>query len=416
VITLAELCQKVQKTQRKVTLLGVGPVSELTVDSTIRACKEYECPVMFIASRNQVDAEAFGNGYLMGGMNQKAFVHMIRHMTEKYRFNGPVYICRDHGGPWQRNTELDNKLDIETAMKLAKDSFSEDILSGFNLIHIDVTKCPHPIEVDDFVNWTLMLLEFCESVRISAALPEIDYEVGAEDIKGGITSDDFFNQFLEKLMEGINKKNLPAPAFIVGQTGTLVRIDRNVGKFDKAKTEILAKTADRYHIGFKEHNGDYLTPVSCRIHPDLGISAMNVAPEFGLVETDSYLELSKHEQALVNEGWIKQDAYSGFSELLVERTFTSAPWNKWMTSEILQLERNDIERDRYIRTLIARVCGHYVFHDPDISNSISKLLYNIDKVSFYPGGAMKVVEEKVSSSIKKYLECFNLRGLNRLTA
>ena len=43
-------------------------------------------------------------------------------------------------------------------------------------------------------------------------------------------------------------------------------------------------------IMLKEHNADYISNDMLKIHPKIGIHAMNVAPEFGVVETRAMLK------------------------------------------------------------------------------------------------------------------------------
>ena len=102
-LPVRELLSKLKTAGRSCTLLGVGPVSPTVVRATFEACRNYDCPPIFIASRNQVDLESLGHGYLMGGMDQHKFVQLVHSAGREAGYDGPVYICRDHGGPWQRN-------------------------------------------------------------------------------------------------------------------------------------------------------------------------------------------------------------------------------------------------------------------------------------------------------------------------
>jgi len=411
-ITVRELVSKLKETGQKFTLLGVGPVSEIVTKATIQACKNYNCPPIFIASRNQVDLEDFGSGYLMGGMDQKAFVGLINELKGSIGYQGPVYICRDHGGPWQRNKELNEKYPVEKAMEIAKKSFKADIEAGFNYLHIDPTKCPHDCDLDNIVDWTVQLLEFCENVRRELDKDPIDYEVGTEDIQGGLTTDETFEEFLKKISEILNDKHLPLPTCVVAQTGTLTRLDRNVGCFDAEQTKKLVNIAAKYGIGLKEHNGDYLSAASCRVHPDIGITGMNVAPEFGLVETDALLHLDWLEQKLMREGWITAQQVSGIADIFTELTFEQAPWNKWVTKDIKQMPAEEIRSDTALRRLIGRVCGHYVYNTPRIKDARKSLYRNINSFELVEK-AEEFVTEKVRDSIEFYLENFRLKDINQ---
>ena len=410
-ISLRDLVAGLKEAGKECTLLGVGPVSEVVVRATFEACANYKCPAIFIASRNQVDLESLGHGYLMGGMDQRAFVDLLDQVRTEVGYAGPVYICRDHGGPWQRNVELDDKYPIDKAMVIAKQSFAGDIEAGFNYLHIDPTKCPHAFSQDDIIEWTVELEQFCEDRRRELAAGPIDYEVGTEDIQGGLTTNDTFEQFIKKLVGQLDGHGLPLPTCVVGQTGTLCRIDHNVGNFDRKQTRELAAIANRYGIGFKEHNGDYLSAATCRLHPDLGVTGMNVAPEFGLVETDACLALADLEMKLVREGWISHESGSHLRELLLELTFGDSPWPKWMTDEVKKMPQEKIEGDQALRLLIGRVCGHYVYDTEQIRQAREALYANLNKYSLVEDAEM-FVTCKVRDAIDFYFKHFRMAGIN----
>lgn len=83
----------------------------------------------------------------------------------------------------------------------------------------------------------------------------------------------------------MESKGLQPPEFVVGQTGTLTRLTENVGHFNRENARKLSENAEKHGVGIKEHNGDYLSDAVLLEHLPLGVTAMNVAPEFGVVET-----------------------------------------------------------------------------------------------------------------------------------
>jgi tagatose-1,6-bisphosphate aldolase non-catalytic subunit AgaZ/GatZ len=401
---------------RKFTLLGVGPVSEAVLEAALAVSTRRGFPPILIASRNQVDSSRFGGGYLLGGLDQAGFTALIRAKQERIGYRGPLYICRDHGGPWQRDEELKSRLPVERAMELARVSLEEDLRGGFNYLHIDPTKCPHPFTQEQLADWTLELIGHCEKVRGILGLPPVDYEIGAEDIRGGITSEQSFTAFLERVTAGLARAGLPLPTCIVGQTGTLTRMDRNIGRFDRGGIVRLAAVAARFGVGLKEHNGDYLSAASCRAHPELGVTGMNVAPEFGLVETDALLALAGLEEKLGREGWLREEWLSGLAAGLKELTFTKAPWDKWLTPELKARPRAELERDEASRLLIARVCGHYLFADLAIRAARARLYENVERFALVEGGPEAFVRGRIEEAIDFYARHFRLEGLNRLLA
>lgn len=416
-IPLRDLVTKLKKAGRPCTLLGVGPVSQSVVRATFSACVKHKCPPVFIASRNQVDMKELGHGYLMGGMDEAAFVGFLEEVGKQSGYQGDVYICRDHGGPWQRNAELDNKYPAGHAMEIARQSFRADIAAGFNYLHIDPTKCPHSFTQDELVQWTLDLMQYCESVRRELNKPAIDYEVGTEDIQGGLTTTATYEAFLKKLTERTREVGLPLPTCVVGQTGTLCKLDHNVGHFNATGTAELVKIAAKYGVGFKEHNGDYLSAATCRIHPELGVTGMNVAPEFGLVETDALLTLADLEQKLVGEGWLKETESSRLRSLILEKSFADTPWKKWMTDEIKKLPTEKIQMDAALRLLIARVCGHYTYDEPAVKAARLRLYANIDRHRLIepPDNCAEVfVVHRVQGAVEFYIRNFAMKGINEI--
>ena len=135
---------KLQDTGESATLLGIGPMSPNLLQASFEIARDYDFPLMFIASRNQVDADELGGGYV-NGWNQKRFREDIRKIADQVGFDGLYYLCRDHGGPWQRDNERNAHLCEEEAMKLARQSYLADIKNGFDLLMIDPTKDPFEI-------------------------------------------------------------------------------------------------------------------------------------------------------------------------------------------------------------------------------------------------------------------------------
>ena len=172
---------KLQDSGDSATLLGIGPMSPNLLQASFEIARDYDFPLMFIASRNQVDADALGGGYV-NGWDQKRFNEDIRKVANEVGFDGLYYLCRDHGGPWQRDNERNAHLPEEEAMKLARQSYLADIENGFDLLMIDPTKDPFEIgkviPLDVVLSRTVDLIAYCEEERKKRGLPEIGYEVG----------------------------------------------------------------------------------------------------------------------------------------------------------------------------------------------------------------------------------------------
>ncbi len=320
----------------KHTLLGIGPMSENFLRASLEISKEKDFPLMYIASRNQVDAYKFGGGYVFNS-DQKLFKEKIEEIAQEINYDNVYYLCRDHGGPWQRDKERADHLPEDEAMAIAKESYKEDILNGFDLLHIDPTKDPDEyckvVDIDVVFNRTIELIEYCEQVRKEYGIErEIAYEVGTEETSGGLTSMDRYENFIQRIESYTQEHDLPMPIFIVGQTGTLTRLTKNVGNFSYENSLELSAISTKYGVGLKEHNGDYLSEAKLLAHLPLNITAMNVAPAFGTIETMALLELIEVEKQFAKFNMIKEP--SNLENVIKYESIHSMKWKKWLTDEV----------------------------------------------------------------------------------
>lgn len=409
--TLNEVVEKMLSLQGKdrATMIGIGPMSHTLIKASMLLAKEKDFPLMFIASRNQVDADEFGGGYVCN-WDQKRFAEAIAQVAKENDYDGLYYLCRDHGGPWQRDKERNDHLPEAEAMALGKKSFKYDLENGFDLLHIDPTKDPYivgkVIDMNVNLNRTIELIETAEQQRKEMGLPPVSYEVGTEETNGGLTSSENYEAFIKKLNERLDEKNLPHPAFIVGNTGTLTRLTENVGHVDPASCKNLSSIAKKYHVGLKEHNGDYLDEAILLQHPAWGVTAMNVAPEFGTVETQAYLKLAEVEDSLQNEGLLKDK--SDIKKVLMTESVKSGRWKKWMVDGKDKLSIEEILQDTELARLITEISGHYTFNNPVVKAEIAKLYENLDNAGVDGEG---FVINQIKDSIDRYVKCFNLAGL-----
>lgn len=393
----------------KATMVGIGPMSHTLIKAVMLLAKEKDFPLMFIASRNQVDADEFGSGYVCH-WDQARFAKAIRDIADETGYKGLYYLCRDHGGPWQRDKERNEHLPEDQAMALGKKSYLYDLLNGFDLLHIDPTKDPYivgkVIDMDVNIRRTVELIEYVETERTKRGLPAISYEVGTEETNGGLTSPENYEKFIKKLLAKLDEKGLPHPSFIVGNTGTLTRLTEQVGHVDPTSCKELSAVAKKYGVGLKEHNGDYLDDATLLEHPALGVTAMNVAPEFGTVETQSYLKLIEVEKSLVAQGLIEKPSH--LAEALREEAVNSGRWKKWMVNGQDKLTPEEIFKDEKLTRLITEISGHYTFNNPRVKEEIQNL-YNNLAVSGIDGE--KFVIYKIQAAVDHYVETFNLAGL-----
>ena len=409
-MTLTEVVKKglKMKKEERASMLGIGPMSKTLIKASILLAKEKDFPLIFIASRNQVDSKELGGGYVCN-WDQKAFSNAIKEIANEAGFDGLYYLCRDHGGPWQRDKERKDHLPEEEAMKLGKQSYIADLENGFDLLHIDPTKDPYivgkVIDVNVVLRRTVELIEYVEKERIARKLPEISYEVGTEETNGGLTSVESYEFFIQELLKELDKKGLPHPCFIVGQTGTLTRLTENVGHFNAKASKELSDVARKYEVGLKEHNGDYQDEAILLAHPALGITAMNVAPEYGTVETRAYLKLVELEEMLFAEGIISKK--SNLKNCIRKEAVASRRWEKWMTDDTVSKSTEELLRDENIINTITDISGHYTFNNDSVKKEIENLFSNLSEAGV---NAEEYVIYKLKESLDRYVECFNLKG------
>jgi len=326
------------------TLLGVGPMSLNCVDMVIEIANEYSIPLMLIASRRQVDSERMQGGYVNNWTTEN-FAHYVKSKDKK----NMVILSRDHGGPWQNNLEIEKSFDLKKAMDSSKDSYLTDIKSGFQILHIDPSIDPfNSLNTDIIIERVFELYEYCVEHSIKNN-KDIIYEIGTEEQSGSTNTPDELEYTIEKINNFCDKKKIIRPSFVVIQSGTKVAEMRNIGSFDsdlRVRNEIAAEIqvprmieiCNKNNIWMKAHNTDYVSNEALQSHPKLGIHAVNIAPEFGVIETKSILQI------------LKENNLIKLRDKFLEISYESKKWEKWMVKDSLA--------SNYEKSIIA---GHYVF-------------------------------------------------------
>ena len=346
--------------KKKCTLLGVGPMSKNCVDVAIDISNKYDIPLFLIASRRQIDADQFNGGYV-NNWSTRTFSEYVKKRDK----NKKIILCRDHGGPWQNPKEIEKKLDLDSAIKSAKESFLEDIKNGFKKIHIDpsidIFRKP---SLEEILNRLFDLYEYCWE-KSKEYKNDIIFEIGTEEQSGGINTQEELEYILSSVNNFCDKNKLPKPFFVVFQCGTRVMETRNIGSFDlplRVKDEIpaeiqLPKTIEtclKNNVFLKEHNADYLSNEALSWHPRLGIHAANVAPEFGVTETRALLNI------------LETNNLKDLAEEFLSISYESMKWKKWIlpNSKISNREKSIIS-------------GHYVFSNPKVLEIKEKAIFDL---------------------------------------
>ena len=116
----------------KNVFLGLGPMSIEVINSINLFSKKYNKKIMFICSRNQIEAKELGGGYV-NDFNTENFSKFI-----KKKNNNKLILSRDHSGPYKKDGSKNNML-IE--LENCKISLKNDIINDFKIIHIDTSEC-----------------------------------------------------------------------------------------------------------------------------------------------------------------------------------------------------------------------------------------------------------------------------------
>jgi len=263
----------------------IGPMSKNTVDAVI----EHNGNFGFIPSRRQVDY----NGGYVNDWSTGEFAKYV---------NGRIPIQRDHGGIGQGYGQDDG-------MK----SFMHDS-QHFDIIHIDPWKYYQKFEdglqqTIDYINFIYLILDN----------KKVKLEIGTEE-----SIRRFETYELEKLLQSLETK-LDSNMFenieyAVVQSGVGLDLGKqtNTGTFNSDRLEKMVSICKKFGKKSKEHNGDYLSSKEYKDRFDLGLDSINIAPQFGQLETLCYLD---------EMGEDIEDYY--------QICYDSKRWEKWVNKKFI---------------------------------------------------------------------------------
>ena len=256
----------------KNTFLGLGPMSLEVINSLNYFSKKYKKKIMLICSRNQIESEKLGSGYV-NNFSTQDFARFV-----KKKKNNLLIMSRDHCGPFKRDSKY--KTNLKKEVENCKISLLDDILNDFKFLHIDTSECGN--SKYEIAN---ELINFCNETA-KKHNKKIFFEFGAED-HGVLTN---FNKFTKdaKFFSNFSNKQ-----YIVCQTGSLVKSVFQVGQFDIESVKIMKKIAKEYGLLLKEHNCDYLSLEQIELRNQYGINAINIAPELGVIQSNLTYNMSK---------------------------------------------------------------------------------------------------------------------------
>jgi len=305
--------------------LAIGAISYEIVESVFKYSQEHNIQLMLICSRNQID---FSDGYFLKTQEYNKFISKMR---KAYPI-ADVVLCRDHCG-------LGFKDGIEDSINLVKETILCDLLCGFDLIHLDVSRMTgsHLSILKELEK----LIEFSRSQK-----DKVLFEVGTDENEKYDALD--LNQ-VRREVDYIS--NFCEPEFYVARTGSLVKENRNVGKFN-TKTALVSAILHENNIKFKEHNADYLTSSEISKRENI-IDAMNIAPQLGIIQTNCLLS-----QACV---------YGIDCTDLENHVYDSRKWEKWLYTNTASN-----------KNLCVQIATHYYYNAKEYVDIMNKLSEHVN--------------------------------------
>ncbi len=390
-----------QQSGVKRTLLAVCPNSMAVIKAAIRAAKRNNAPIKFAATLNQIDLD---RGYT--GMTQYEFVKIINQEVKRYNYTGKVIIAVDHGGPWLKDIDRINNLNFEQTFENVKKSLIAAVDAGYDMLHVDPTvditlSEGQIISIETVAHRTVELISHVEKYRRQNNLPPIDYEVGTEEVHGGLADLEVFRNFFELLKSGLAERGLTDvwPIFVVAKVGT----DLHTTEFDPQVAKEVVKIAAQYGSFIKGHYTDNV--INPEAYPQTGMGGANVGPEFTENEYDALIELEKieikHKEQIPVLSEIKDTIWKAVIE--------SNRWKKWLLPHELGKDFYELERERQL--WLIKTGARYIWAKPEVQVARTKLYENLSNLGI---DAPTIVLSRIEKSIDKYMRAFNLIDLNDL--
>jgi hypothetical protein len=303
----------------------IGPMSLNVVDTIIEFCNRTNNIIGLIPSRRQVE---YDGGYV-NNWTTKGFSTYVKDNTSN------IILKRDHSGPSQGQSEDDGYK-----------SLTEDC-KYLDLIHIDPWKRYPAFNLG--LKETIRMIEHCYDLN-----PNIEYEVGTEEAIRR-----FEPYELDELISGLKSKLDPEVfakiKYLVIQSGTSLKGTTQTGAYDSDRLLNMINIAKKHNLISKEHNGDYIPVSIIKEKFNLGLDSINIAPEFGLIETQTYLDNIKEDIIL---------------DKFFNICYESKKWVKWVNNDFDPFT-NKID--------LIKICGHYVLSTPQFLYDIKSNFPNIDK-------------------------------------
>jgi tagatose-1,6-bisphosphate aldolase non-catalytic subunit AgaZ/GatZ len=323
--------------------------------------------------------------------------------ADQYHWNGPLYPCLDHGGPWLKDLHTLAKLSYPETMKRVKNSITACVEARYRLLHIDPTvdrtyRAGATLPLGLVVDRTVELMAHAEQIRAIIGGQKIAYEVGTEEVHGGLVDLGRFEGYISLLQGELQKNNLSQcwPSLFVAQIGT--DLHTTVFKPEAARRlySILAplgSLAKGHYTDWVENPEDY---------PASGMGAANVGPEFTAVEYMALADLEEQERILLPTS---SRARSNFMMTLQRVVVESGRWKKWFLPGEEDLLFDELPAGR--KDWLLKTGSRYIWTNEEVMAARALLYRNLRDRKIDPEN---YVVEKITLAIEKYIKAFNLQN------